>query len=47
MIYLCGVSLGQMAKVELAYVAGPLLAVGLLVLWVGLIRGNRTASGPA
>jgi hypothetical protein len=33
--------------IYLAYVAGLLLAVGLLVLGVGLIRGRRTASEPA
>jgi hypothetical protein len=35
------------AMIYLAYVAGLLLAVGLLVLGVGLIRGRRTASEPA
>jgi hypothetical protein len=35
------------AMINLAYVAGHLLAVGLLVLGVGLIRGHRTASEPA
>jgi hypothetical protein len=35
------------ALINLAYVAGLLLAVGLLVLGVGLIRGRRTASEPA
>jgi hypothetical protein len=35
------------ALIYLAYVAGLLLAVGLLVLGVGLIRGRRTASEPA
>jgi hypothetical protein len=32
------------AMINLAYVAGLLLAVGLLVLGVGLIRGRRMAS---
>jgi hypothetical protein len=35
------------AMINLAYVAGLLLAVGLLVLGVGLIRGRRTASEAA
>jgi cell division protein FtsW (lipid II flippase) len=35
------------AMIYLAYVAGLLLAVGLLVLGVGLIRERRTASEPA
>jgi hypothetical protein len=35
------------AMIYLAYVAGFLLAVGLLVLGVGLIRGRRTVSEPA
>ena len=35
------------ALIYLTYVAGLLLAVGLLVLGVGLIRGRRTASEPA
>jgi hypothetical protein len=35
------------AMIYLAYVAGLLLAVGLLVLGVGLIRGRRMASEPA
>src|SRR5215211_4817999 len=35
------------AMIYLTYVAGLLLAVGLLVLGVGLIRGRRTASEPA
>jgi hypothetical protein len=35
------------AMIYLAYVAGLLLAVGLLGLGVGLIRGRRTASEPA
>jgi hypothetical protein len=35
------------AMIYLAYVAGLLLAVGLLVLGIGLIRGRRTASEPA
>jgi hypothetical protein len=34
------------AMIYLAYVAGLLLAVGLLVLGVGLIRERRTASEP-
>src|SRR5688500_1678859 len=34
------------AMINLAYVAGLLLAVGLLVLGVGLIRGRKTASEP-
>ncbi len=34
------------AMIHLAYVGGLLLAVGLLVLGVGLIRGRRTASEP-
>jgi uncharacterized protein YoxC len=33
--------------INLAYVAGLLLAVGLLVLGVGLIRRRRTVSEPA
>jgi len=35
------------AMIYLAYVGGLLLALGLLVLGVGLIRGRRTASEPA
>jgi hypothetical protein len=35
------------ALINLTFVAGLLLAVGLLVLGVGLIRGRRTASEPA
>jgi hypothetical protein len=35
------------AMIYLTYVAGLLLAVGLLVLGIGLIRGRRTVSGPA
>jgi len=35
------------AIVYLAYVAGLVLAVGLLVLGVGLIRGRRTVREPA
>ena len=35
------------AMINLAFVAGLLLAVGLLVLGIGLIRGRRTASEPA
>jgi len=35
------------AMINLAYVVGLLLAVGLLVLGIGLIRGRRTASEPA
>jgi hypothetical protein len=35
------------AMIYLAYVAGLLLAVGLLVLGVGLLRGRRTAHEPA
>jgi hypothetical protein len=35
------------AMIYLAYVAGLLLAVGLLALGVGLIRGRRTASDPS
>jgi hypothetical protein len=35
------------AMIYLAYVAGLLLAVGLLVLGIGLIRGRRTTSEPA
>ena len=35
------------AMIYLAYVGGLLLAVGLLVLGVGLIRGRRTTSEPA
>ena len=35
------------AMIYLAYVGGLLLAVGLLVMGVGLIRGRRTASEPA
>src|SRR5215213_67546 len=34
------------ALINLTFVAGLLLAVGLLVLGVGLIRGRRTASEP-
>ena len=33
--------------IYLTYVAGLLLAVGLLSVGVGLIRGRRTASEPA
>jgi hypothetical protein len=33
--------------INLTFVAGLLLAVGLLVLGVGLLRGRRTASEPA
>jgi hypothetical protein len=35
------------ALINLTFVAGLLLAVGLLVLGVGLIRGRRTAREPA
>jgi hypothetical protein len=35
------------AMINLAFVAGLLLAVGLLVLGIGLIRGRRTAREPA
>jgi hypothetical protein len=35
------------AMIYLAYVAGVVLAVGLLVLAVGLIRGRRTQREPA
>jgi hypothetical protein len=35
------------AMIYLAYVAGVVLAVGLLVLGVGLIRGRRTVREPA
>jgi len=35
------------AMIYLTYVAGLLLAVGLLVLGIGLIRGRRTVSEPA
>jgi len=35
------------AMINLAFVAGLLLAVGLLVLGIGLIRGRRTSSEPA
>jgi hypothetical protein len=35
------------AMIYLAYVAGLVLAVGLLVLGVGLIRGRRTVREPA
>jgi hypothetical protein len=35
------------AMIYLAYVAGGVLAVGLLVLAVGLIRGRRTQREPA
>jgi hypothetical protein len=35
------------ALINLTFVAGLLLAVGLLVLGVGLIRGRRRASEPA
>jgi hypothetical protein len=35
------------AMIYLTYVAGLLLAVGLLVLGIGLIRGRRTVSKPA
>jgi hypothetical protein len=35
------------AMIYLTYVGGLLLAVGLLVLGAGLIRGRRTASEPA
>jgi hypothetical protein len=35
------------ALIYLAYVAGLLLAVGLLLLGVGLIRGRRTTGEPA
>jgi hypothetical protein len=35
------------AMINLAFVAGLLLAVGLLLLGVGLIRGRRTAREPA
>jgi len=35
------------AMIYLTYVTGLLLAVGLLVLGIGLIRGRRTVSGPA
>ena len=35
------------AMIKLTFVGGLLLAVGLLVLGVGLIRGRRTASEPA
>jgi hypothetical protein len=35
------------AMINLAYVAGLLLAVGLLVLGVGLMRGRKTAREPA
>src|SRR5687767_14605018 len=35
------------ALINLTFVAGLLLAVGLLVLGVGLIRGRRTASESA
>jgi len=35
------------AMIDLTFMAGVVLAVGLLVLGVGLIRGRRTASEPA
>jgi heme/copper-type cytochrome/quinol oxidase subunit 4 len=35
------------AMINLAFVAGLLLAVGLLVLGIGLVRGRRTAREPA
>jgi cytochrome c biogenesis protein CcdA len=35
------------AMIYLAYVAGVVLAVGLLVLAVGLVRGRRTQREPA
>jgi hypothetical protein len=35
------------ALINLTFVAGLMLAVGLLVLGVGLIRGRRRASEPA
>jgi nitrate reductase gamma subunit len=35
------------AMIYLAYMAGLVLAVGLLVLGVGLIRRRRTVRGPA
>ena len=35
------------AVINLAYVAGVVLAVGLLVLGVGLIRGRGTSREPA
>ena len=35
------------AMINLAFVAGLLLAVGLLVLGVGLVRGRKTAREPA
>jgi hypothetical protein len=44
---LCPEATEPNAMIDLAYVAGLLLAVGLLVLGIGLIRGRRTASEPA